>query len=125
VRILVVDDSALVRRNIRGILSQLGHTAVDEASNGIEALSIAVDYHPGLVIVDWNMPTMDGISFTRRFREAGFDAPVLLVTTQTSRSAAIEAVKAGVDSIVIKPFSPDLLSQRIEDVLATPATLAI
>ncbi|MFI4882899.1 MAG: response regulator, partial [Phycisphaerales bacterium JB064] len=67
---------------------------------------------------DWNMPTMDGLTFLKTFRQSNKVTPVIMVTTESEKARVIEAIKAGVNNYVVKPFTPDLLSQRIQETMA-------
>ncbi|MBL8764478.1 MAG: response regulator [Phycisphaerae bacterium] len=117
-RILLVDDSKTMRNIQKSVLAQLGYTAVQEACDGQDALAKAPGFRPDLLLVDWNMPRMDGLAFVKAFRLVNRTAPIIMVTTESERSRVIEAIKAGVNNYVIKPFTPDLLSQRISETLS-------
>jgi two-component system chemotaxis response regulator CheY len=117
-RVLVVDDSSTMRRIIINTLAKLGHQECVEASNGLEGLERAADTRLDLVITDWNMPGMSGLEFIRTLRARG-DAPrvpVLMVTTNAAQDEIVEALRAGVDNYVIKPFSPETIREKIDAV---------
>jgi two-component system chemotaxis response regulator CheY len=116
-KILLVDDSKTMRNIQKAVLAQLGHTEVQEACDGQDALSKVVACKPDLILVDWNMPNMDGLSFVRAYRQMNKQTPMIMVTTEAEKSRVIEAIKAGVNNYVVKPFTPDLLSQRITETL--------
>jgi two-component system chemotaxis response regulator CheY len=117
-KILLIDDSKTMRNIQKSVLAQLGYTQVEEACDGQDALSKVGAFQPDLILVDWNMPTMDGLSFVKAFRQTNKTTPAIMVTTESEKSRVIEAIKAGVNNYVIKPFTPDLLSQRISETLA-------
>ncbi len=120
-KIMLVDDSKTMRNIQKGILTQLGYTELEEASDGLDALSKVGAFQPELLLVDWNMPNMDGLTFVKKFREQGNKAPIIMVTTEAEKSRVVEAIKAGVNNYVVKPFTPDLLSERIKETLARVA----
>jgi two-component system chemotaxis response regulator CheY len=116
-KILLVEDSRTMRNIQRGILAQMGYEDVEEASNGLDALSRLDDVSPDLILVDWNMPEMDGLSFVKRVRALGSDVPIIMVTTESQKKRVIEAIGAGVNNYVVKPFTPDILNQRVRETL--------
>lgn len=117
-RIMLIDDSKTMRNIQKAVLQQLGHTEVLEACDGVDALSKAPGFKPELILVDWNMPNMDGLTFVKTFRQTNKSTPLIMVTTEAEKARVIEAIKAGVNNYVVKPFTPDLLSQRINETLA-------
>ncbi|TVQ61135.1 MAG: response regulator [Phycisphaerales bacterium] len=117
-RIMLIDDSKTMRNIQKSVLSQLGYTQVEEACDGQDALSKVGAYQPELLLVDWNMPNMDGLTFVKTFRQQNKSVPIIMVTTEAEKSRVIDAIKAGVNNYVVKPFTPDLLSQRISETLA-------
>ncbi len=117
-RVLLVDDSKTMRNIQKGILSQLGYTEVQEATDGLDALSKVGAFDPQLLLVDWNMPNMDGLTFVKEYRAKGNKAPVIMVTTESEKARVVEAIKAGVNNYVVKPFTPDVLSDRIKETLS-------
>ena len=117
-KILLVDDSKTMRNIQKGILSQLGYTEVEKACDGLDALDKVKSYEPELLLVDWNMPNMDGLTFVKEYRKDSGRSPIIMVTTEAEKSRVVEAIKAGVNNYVVKPFTPDLLSERIRETLA-------
>lgn len=121
--ILLVDDSKTMRTIQKAALSRLGDVRFAEAGDGVEALDIISKSPNGFhfMLVDWNMPNMNGLDFVKAFRGTNKATPVIMVTTESEKSRVIEAIKAGVNNYVIKPFTPDLLSQRINETIAKKA----
>lgn len=117
-RILLIDDSKTMRNIQKSVLKQLGYTDLEEACDGQDALNKVGEFNPDLCLVDWNMPVMDGLTFVKNFRETNKTTPLIMVTTEAEKSRVIEAIKAGVNNYVVKPFTPDLLSERISETLA-------
>ena len=119
-RILVVDDSTTMRRILINTLSKLGYTDVVDASNGREGLDRLAAAPVDLVITDWNMPEMSGIEFIRAMRanDKFKSIPTLMVTTNAAKDDIVEALKAGVNNYVVKPFTPAVIKEKIEAVLS-------
>lgn len=117
-RVMLIDDSKTMRNIQKSVLKQLGHTEIEEACDGQDALSKIGAFNPDLVLVDWNMPNMDGLTFVKTYRKANKTTPMIMVTTEAEKARVIEAIKAGVNNYVVKPFTPDLLSQRIDETMA-------
>ncbi len=119
-RLLVVDDSSTMRRIIRNTLERLGHTDVVEAEHGVEAWEkLSVDESIKVVITDWNMPEMNGLDLVKKIRaEKKYeDMPIIMVTTEGGKAEVITALKAGVNNYIVKPFTPQVLKEKLEDVL--------
>lgn len=117
-KIMLIDDSKTMRNIQKSVLAQLGHTQIEEACDGQDALSKVAAFAPDLILVDWNMPNMDGLTFVKHYRQLNKVTPLIMVTTESEKSRVIEAIKAGVNNYVVKPFTPDLLSQRINETLS-------
>lgn len=120
-RFLVVDDSATMRRIVVNSLQRAGFSDVVEATDGADALEklASVDF----VITDWNMPKVSGADLTRaiRSRPETQKMPVIMVTARSVRDDILLAMEAGVDSYVVKPFTPQVLREKIDAVLAARA----
>ncbi len=119
-KILAVDDSPTMRRIIINTLKHAGYNDVTEASDGRDALAkMKVDNY-NFVITDWNMPEMDGLTFVSKLRasEEFKNTPVLMVTVRSVHEDILEAMKAGVNSYIVKPFTPETLREKIKQVLA-------
>ncbi len=115
-KFLVVDDSSTMRRIIKNALSRLGYTDIEEAANGAEALEVFEKGGIDLILTDWNMPEMDGLTFVKKVREKDPNVPILMVTTNAAKDDIIEALKAGVNNYIVKPFTPDTLKEKIDQV---------
>lgn len=125
-KFLVVDDSVTMRRIIVHSLQRIGYGETVEAGDGNEALS-AFDASIQFIITDWNMPNMSGIEFARavRARPDGKQVPILMVTTRSARDDILAAVEAGVNNYILKPFTPPVLKEKIDQVLSVTAGAAV
>ena len=115
-KILTVDDFSTMRRIIRNILRQLGYSNITEADDGAAALAVLQHQDIDFVISDWNMPHMTGLELLRAMRadEKLHKIPVLLVTAEALKENVVEAVKAGVNGYIIKPFTAETLREKID-----------
>jgi len=118
---LVVDDSLTIRRIVIKALSMVGISEAAEAGDGAEALKAATEQEFDLILLDWNMPKMSGIDMLRALRQAGKKTPVIMVTTEAEKSRVIEAIKAGANDYLIKPFAPDQLAAKVKNLVGAPA----
>ncbi len=117
-QVLIVDDSQIMRKIIIGALKKLGIDDIVEASNGQEAIeTIARESSVGLVLMDWNMPTMSGIDAVKKIRSANIKVPVVMVTTEAEKEKVIEAIKSGANDYLIKPFNPKDIQAKLEKFL--------
>ena len=116
---MVVDDSATMRRIVANALRSLGYDSLVEASDGNEALE-RWDESIDLIITDWNMPNMGGLDLVTELRKRPETAStaILMVTTRSVKADIIQAVQAGVNSYIVKPFTPQLLKEKIDEVMA-------
>ena len=114
-KILVVDDHESMRRIEKQILNDLGYPNVDMADDGSTALPMLQAGNYDFVISDWNMPRMEGLELLRAIRADArlTKTPVLLVTAESKKEKIIEAVKAGVNDYVVKPFNAEIIKAKI------------
>jgi len=119
-KILAVDDSPTMRRIIVNTLKRAGYDDVAEATDGKDALAKMKVEKFNFVITDWNMPGMDGLAFVQALRSdpETKSVPILMVTTRSVKDDIMEALKAGVNNYVVKPFTPDTIKEKIDQVLA-------
>ena len=116
-KVLIIDDSEIMRRIHSNTLKEHHVEEVElfEASDGSEALKIAIENDIGLFLVDWNMPKIDGISFVKEIRKTQkyHDTPIIMITSEAAKYMVIEAIEAGVTNYITKPIKGDLLWEKI------------
>ena len=117
-KVLVVDDSSTMRRIIINSLNKLQFNQVSQAENGVDALE-KLNADTGLVITDWNMPEMNGLEFISIvWSKPQFKTmPIIMVTTEAGKSEIDEAVKAGVNNYIVKPYTLEVFRDKIQSVL--------
>ena len=110
---------------MRNLLKQIGFESIDEAENGEDALRKLKGGDYGLVVSDWNMPIMEGIELLKRVRSDPHlkDIPFLMVTAEAEKEKVIEAIKAGVDNYIVKPFTGEVLKEKLEKIAQKKPTL--
>ncbi len=115
-KILVVDDFSTMRRLIRTILKQLGFEDVDEAQDGEHALAKLRGGDYGFMVSDWNMPNMDGLELLKTIRKdpALKGLPVLMVTAEAEREQVVNAIRAGVNNYMVKPFTVETFKEKMD-----------
>nr|WP_238339670.1 chemotaxis response regulator CheY [Candidatus Manganitrophus noduliformans] len=117
-KILVVDDMSSMRRIIKNTLKQLGYPNTDEAEDGDKALEMVRNAPFDLVVSDWNMPNMNGLDLLKAIRQDPklSALPVLMVTTEAEMDHILEAIRSGVNSYILKPFTPETMKEKIDKV---------
>jgi len=114
-KVLIVDDFSTMRKIVRNVLKQIGFTNMVEADNGKNALKILKKENIDLILCDWNMPEMPGIELLKTLRSEDElkSIPFVMVTAEAQKDNIIEAVKAGVTSYIVKPFSAETVSEKL------------
>lgn len=113
-RVLLADDSGTMRTIIRRSLESLGVSGVVEAADGIQALDVFKGGGFDLVLTDWNMPGKTGVELARDIRTLDKKTPIVMITTEAEKARVLEAIQAGVSDYLVKPFTTDVLKQKLE-----------
>lgn len=117
-KILIVDDFATMRRIMKNILKQIGFSNIIEADDGTTAMEELKKTSVDLIISDWNMPKMTGLDLLKSVRgtDGLKDVPFLMVTAEAQKQNVIDAVQAGVTNYVVKPFTAEAISEKLEKI---------
>ncbi len=124
-KILVVDDAGVMRKIIKNVLTNkdpqkgLGlNCEILEGADGVEGWEQfkAHENEINIVFTDWNMPRMDGLEFVKKIRAVNKKVPIIMVTTEGEKMKVLTALKAGVNNYIVKPFTPDVLKQKLEKI---------
>jgi two-component system chemotaxis response regulator CheY len=118
--ILVVDDSAIMRKNLRNILTKAGYNVIAEATNGLEAYQAFEKHRPDLVTMDITMPVMDGIQAVKKIIGSFPEAKIVVISAFDQRSMLFEAMENGAKHYIIKPITADKLLGVISEMLSLP-----
>jgi len=116
-RILIVDDSSTMRRIIGNVVQQLGVAKddFDEAEDGVVAWKLFQENNDyDVVLTDWNMPNMNGLELVKHIRSANKTIPIVMITTEGGKGEVITALKAGVNNYIVKPFSAEVLKEKLD-----------
>ncbi len=119
-KLLIVDDSSTMRRIIKNTLQRLGYDDILEAEHGLQAWELLDTIDDiNILITDWNMPEMNGLDLVKKVRgdQRFVDIPIIMVTTEGGKAEVITALKAGVNNYIVKPFTPQVLKEKLEAVL--------
>ncbi len=123
-RVLVVDDNPFMRNLVRGMLANIGVKTVFEAGDGIAALEMIRSLTPDVVVLDWEMPLLNGPELVRIVRSPGVfpmpDVPIIMLTAHGERWRILESVKLGVNEFLCKPVSAKALFDRLISILLKP-----
>ncbi len=117
-KVLIVDDFATMRRIIKNLLKQLGVEKMEEAEDGVKALQKLRSEKFDLVISDWNMPNMTGLELLQNVRNdpALKTLPFLMVTAEAEKENVLLAIKMGVSNYIVKPFTADVLQEKLSKI---------
>jgi CheY-like chemotaxis protein len=122
--ILVVDDNAFMRKMVRSLLNNIGVKKVYEAADGIAGLEQIRAVLPDVIVLDWEMPLLNGPELVRIVRSPGVfptpDIPIIMLTAYGDRNRIVEAVRIGVNEFLCKPVSAKMLTDRLISILAKP-----
>ncbi len=123
IKYLVVDDFSTMRRIVKNLLQELGYQNIQEADDGKTAWPMLQAGSFDFVITDWNMPLMPGLDLLKAIRadDKLKSLPVLMVTAEAKREQIVEAVQAGVSGYVVKPFTAEILKQKLDKILQARA----
>ena len=117
-KLLIVDDSLIMRRSIERSFHSSQFAEIRTASNGLLALAQFKDFLPDIVTLDITMPQLDGIATLEEMLKLRSDAKIMIVSALADDATAIEALKKGAEQFICKPFTPDELNQALEEMLS-------
>jgi two-component system chemotaxis response regulator CheY len=119
IKILVVDDFATMRKVVRNLLKQVGYDDIVEAEDGVMAMKALKSQKIDVIVSDWNMPNMSGLELLKAVRADADLAktPFLMVTAEALQDNVVAAVKAGVNNYIVKPFTAEVLNEKITEIM--------
>ncbi|WP_138420713.1 response regulator [Aquibacillus sediminis] len=116
-KILVTDDAAFMRMQLKDILGKLGHEVVGEAENGQDAIEKYAELQPDLVTMDITMPELDGVEALKAIKQKDAGATVIMCSAMGQQDRVVEAIQAGAKDFIVKPFTPDRIEEALNKVL--------
>jgi len=116
IKILVVDDSILMRNNIKSYIEDLGHSVVGEADNGAMAVEMCKELKPDMITMDITMPNMDGITAISKIHEFDSEVHIIVATSHGQEEVIMKALQAGAKGYILKPMSESNLSEAISNI---------
>ena len=119
---LIADDSGVICTVVNRAFQDLGIQTVHQARDGIDALKFLAANDYDIIVTDWNMPGATGLDVTKRARENGTKCPIIMQTTESEKCFVMQAIAAGVNDYVLKPFTKDEILEKIEMHLGANAT---
>ncbi len=116
IKILVVDDFATMRSMIKNLFKEVGFVNIEEAKDGVQAYNKLKQGGFGFIASDWNMPNLDGLGLLKKIRgdEELKDLPFLMVTAEAEKEKIVQALQAGVNNYIVKPFTGEVLKSKID-----------
>ncbi|MEZ6086779.1 MAG: response regulator [Pirellulaceae bacterium] len=120
-KVLLVDDSGVMRKIILRALNAVGVTDVVEAADGVEALEHFKAEEIDLVLSDWNMPNMNGLDLLKAIRATGSKVPLIMITTESEQARVLQAIQAGANNYLVKPFQQEALMEKLQKYIAVEA----
>lgn len=117
-KILVVDDFSTMRRIVKNLLRQLGFVNIEEAEDGAQAYTKLKKGGYGFIVSDWNMPNLDGLGLLKKVREDDElkELPILMVTAEAEKEKVVQAIQAGVNNYIVKPFTGEVLKEKMDKI---------
>lgn len=116
-KVLIVDDAAFMRMMIKDILQKNGYEVIGEAANGLEAVELYKAHQPDLVTMDITMPEMDGIEAVKQIKAINPAAKVIMCSAMGQQSMVMDAIKAGANDFIVKPFQADRVLEAIKKIV--------
>lgn len=116
-KILITDDAAFMRMQLKDIITKLGHEVVGEAANGLEAVEKNSELDPDIITMDITMPEMNGTEAVKEIRKTDQDVKIIMCSAMGQQGMVLEAIQAGAQDFIVKPFTPDRIKEALEKAL--------
>lgn len=115
--VLVTDDAAFMRMQLKDILTKLGHVVVGEAENGKDAIEKFKELTPELITMDITMPEMNGVEAVKEIKKINSDVKIIMCSAMGQQGMVLDAIQAGANDFIVKPFTRERIQEALEKVL--------
>ncbi len=115
--VLVTDDAAFMRMQLKDILTKLGHIVVGEAENGKDAIEKFKELTPELITMDITMPEMNGVDAVKEIKKINSDVKIIMCSAMGQQGMVLDAIQAGANDFIVKPFTRERIQEALEKVL--------
>lgn len=116
-KILVTDDAAFMRMQLKDMLTKLGHEVVGEAENGLQSVQLNEELNPDLITMDITMPEMSGIEAVKEIRKTDPNVKIIMCSAMGQQGMVVEAIQAGAQDFIVKPFNAERIAESLSKVL--------
>lgn len=113
-KILIIDDAMFMRMQLKSIMTGLGHEVVGEAADGYEAIKKNEDLNPDIITMDITMPHLNGTEAVKEIRKRDPDVKIIMCSAMGQQRMVVEAIEAGAQDFIVKPFTPDRVKEAID-----------
>ncbi|SER79159.1 two-component system, chemotaxis family, response regulator CheY [Gracilibacillus ureilyticus] len=116
-QVLIVDDAAFMRMQLKNIFTKLGHEVVGEAENGVQATELYEQLKPDIVSMDITMPEMNGVEATKEIKSKDGNATIIMCSAMGQQQMVLDAIKAGAKDFIVKPFTEERVKETLDKLL--------
>lgn len=116
-KVLITDDAAFMRMQLKDILTKLGHEVVGEAGNGQEAIEKYQELEPDIITMDITMPEMNGVEAVKEIKQLDADVKIIMCSAMGQQSMVLEAIQAGAKDFIVKPFTAERIDEAMKKAL--------
>lgn len=116
-KILITDDAAFMRMQLKDILTKLGHEVVGEAENGLDAVEKYKKIQPEIITMDITMPEMNGIEAVKEIKKLNTAVKIIMCSAMGQQGMVVEAIQAGANDFIVKPFTPDRIKEALDKIV--------
>ncbi|WP_082918117.1 response regulator [Oceanobacillus sp. Castelsardo] len=117
VKVLITDDAAFMRMQLKNMITELGHEVIGEAENGLDAVEKAKQLNPDLITMDITMPEMNGVDAVKQIKSDNPNVKIIMCSAMGQQTMVVDAIKAGANDFIVKPFQKERIQEALEKIL--------